>query len=450
MKPNQLNSFILQTNDRNLFYFFYTNDGNISYSIYSNNHWSNPKTVIERVNYNFSVNLTEKDDIYVFCQDLKGNVILCLYQNKNWSSKTILENKVSEIYDINFQMLFDNKNLSLIYSMPIIGEKSSHLIYHSMDNNRWNSPQILDTIIPFKGLPFVLQNINSNLNIAFYERKGKESSLGYREFSVPLQKWSNFNPFHTTFYTYTDQSFLTTENTIHTLFLVRTNFSYQLIYRYKEGLDWSMPNLIYEGGRVETCSMFILENQLWILWYINSNIYVSISQNLGKSFNKPIPYKGNYPSIPVKATFITNLEQKESQLYTRELILNGQSIPEIAIVPELYPDFYSPIESKSDTVTSIQSVNPDNSLREKIVILENKISSYETELAEKNAQINSMIKEKNILIKTKEILENQISEQSSELSSLQKQIEQITEQQSDNVDCLSQALKNDSDENLEN
>lgn len=427
MKPYQLNSFILQTVNNHLWYFFYSPDRSICYSLYNNKHWSNPITVMRDVNSNFSVSLTCKEEIYVFCQDLSGNIVLCLFKDENWSSKVILESKSSEIYDINFQILFDNQSLNLIYNMPIVGEKNVQLIYQLKDNkDKWNSPQILDTIIPFKFSPFIFQKISDNHSITFYEKKGKDCSLGYREFSSVLKKWGNFNPFHSTSYVYVDQSFLTTEDTIHALYIVKTSFSYQLIYKYKRGSDWSSPIIIYECNKIEMCSLFILDSQLWVIWYINSQLYTCISQNLGKTFSKPSRYQGHYLAYPTKASFITNIKQKEEKLYLRELLLYDQPIPQILLIPELYPSFYEISSNTHVEVIHKKSVDSgivDDSLKERISILQNKNSSYEHQLSEKDSQIISLIKEKNLLNKTKEILENQISEQGLEILSLQKQLE---------------------------
>lgn len=420
LRAYKSNCFILQTLNRNLWYFFYSPDGKICYSLYHNKHWGNPITIIKNVNYNFSVNLTSKEDIYVFCQDLSGNVILCLYSNDTWSTKIILENKSSEIYDINFQMLYNSQSLNLIYSMPVVGEKSSQLIYHSMENNKWNSPQVLDNIIPFDNLPFIIQQVNDNLSIAFYEKKGKDCCLGYREFSVALKKWGTFNPFHSTIYTYIDQSFLTTQDTIHALYIIKTGFSYQLIYKNKSSDEWSNSITLYESNKIDKCSIFIIENQLWAIWYINSQLYACISYNFGKTFTKPSRYQGNYNNSAVKAYFITNIKQKEEKLFIREILLYGQPIPQILLIPELYPDFYDIDSNNIDT-----SKQAETDYLERISILENKISSYEKQVAEKDLQINSLIKEKNLLVQTKKILENQIANQSLELLSLQKQIENV-------------------------
>ncbi len=426
----QSNCFILQTTNNNLWYFFYSPDGSICYSIYSNKHWSNPVTVVSDVSYNFSVNLTSDDDIYVFCQDSSGNVMVCLYKDKEWTQKVILENKSNEIHNINFQILFNNQTLDLIYSMPI-AEKNSQMVYQYKDsNNKWTSPQILDTIIPFKFTPFAIQKVNDNISVVFYEKKGSECSLGYREFSPTLKKWGNFNNFHTTSYMYVDQSFLTTEDTIHVLYIVKTTFSNQLIYKYKSGSDWSSPIMLYEANKIDICSLFIVDNQLWAIWYINSKLFTCVSQNLGKTFNKPSRYQGNYIANPMKANFITNIKQKEEKLYLREILLCDYPIPEILLIPHLYPDFYNlelntkvEVIHKASTEPTVRAMVNDDSFKDQMSILKNKITSYEQKINEQNLQITSLIKEKAVLNKTKEILENQIQQQSIEILSLQNQLD---------------------------
>lgn len=416
---SQSNCFIVQTSN-DLFYFFYSPDGNICYSLYNNECWSKPISIIEDVNYNFSVSLSNNDDIYIFCQDLLGNVILCLYQNQNWTSKKILENKSSDIYNINFQMIGDSNSFNLIYSMPIAEEKNAQLVYHSMDNNKWSSPQILDNIIPLKPFPFILESVNSNLYIAFYQKQTKNHCLGYREFSTILKKWSKFNSFNETLYTYLDQSFLVTDDAIYALYIVKGNFSSQLIYKYKKDTNWSMPYILYEANKIDLCSLFIVDNQLWVIWCINSYVYTSVSYNMGKTFTKTqIHY---YNDSLYKASFITNKRIKK-EAYINELLIYGQPIPKILFIPELYRSLYninstSKQEEKEETKTTYIEEE-----KEKLDILKNKISIYENQLNEKENQINLLIEEKNLLLQTKNSLENQLTQKNIELEEQRKQLQ---------------------------
>lgn len=394
------NCFIVQTSN-NLFYFFYSYDRSIYYNLYSNGHWLKPVTVIEEVNYNFSVSLSN-DDIYIFCQDLFGNVILCLYKNQKWSFKKILENKSSDIYNINFQMIIDNMSFNLIYSMPTL-ENNAQLVYHSMDN----SPQILDNIIPLNSMPFVTERVNNNLHLVFYQKKKKYHYLGYREFSTALKKWSQFNSFDETSYTYSDQSFLVTEDTIYTLYIVKGNFSYQLIYKYKKDSQWSSPYILYESNKIDMCCIFILNNQLWIVWCINPYVYTSISYDMGKTFNKAQRYI--YNDSLFKASFISNKKTKD--FYIKELFICGQSNPKILFIPD-------------DFLYSQEKIIHTESISEKLNILKNKISIYEKQLTEKENQIDLLIEEKNLLLKTKGNLENQLAQKNIELKEIKEQLNQ--------------------------
>jgi hypothetical protein len=409
-----------------LWYFFYSPDNTIKYSLHSNRHWGNPLTVINNVTPNFSINLTDKNEIYIFCQDIYGNILLCQYKDKAWSSKIILENKSSEISNINFEMLINNQNLNLVCSVPIPDEKSSKLVYYSKNNNNhWDYPQTVDKITPFTKSPFIHQQINNALSIFFYQKKENGYSLGYREFSSTLKKWGEFNSFHNSAYSYIDQSFLTTDDTIHVLYIVRGKFSQQLIYKQKNGSNWSSPIVLYENQKIELCSLLILDKQLWAIWYINSRIYTCISQNLGLSFGKPSRYSDNSIPLPTKSTFISNKKQKEEHLYIREILLYDEPIPEILLIPELCPDFYR-INSSIEIIHK-QSVANEDLSKQQINILENKISSYENQIKEKDSQINSFVKERLLLYKTKEILESKIAEQSLELISMQKQLEALSQ-----------------------
>lgn len=402
MKVYQNNSFLLQTQDNLLWYFFYSQEGNICYTIYKNRHWSTPIIIIRNTNSNFSVNINAKDIIYLFCQDLSGNVVLCVYKDNIWSSSVVLENTSNQIHNINFQMIMEDNSLNLIYTMPISYDKKSQLFYHFKENENWSSPQILDTISPLRQSPFNLQKINNRHNIIFYTQELETSSLGYREFSVPLKKWGKFNAIHKTKYKYTDQSFLTTENTLYVLYIVKNAFSCQLIFKKKSSEIWDTTILIFEGPKIELCTLFILENQLWLVWYSNSYLFTCVSNNMGKSFSKPQRYGKELSIIPYKAAFISNSSQQSKNIYLKEILISGnseQENPKFLLIPEIYPDFYNYTENF-------------NELNE----LKNKINSYEQ-------LINNLNSEKNLLYETKKILEQQISKQSMEILSLQKQLE---------------------------
>lgn len=400
MKPYQSTGFMIQTKNKALWYFFYNSEGNICYTVYKNKHWSTPTAIIKNIYPNFSVNITDKDIIYVFCQDISGNVILSVYQNGTWNSSIVLENNSAQIHNINFQMIIEDNSLNLIYTMPISYDKKSQLFYHYKDNDKWSSPQIIDTISPLRQSPFSLQKINNCHNIVFYAQEHDFLSLGYREFSASQKKWSKFNTIHNTKHKYADQSFLTTENTLHTLYIVKNNFLCQLIYKKKSSENWDTPIILYENSKIELCTLFILDNQLWAVWFSNSQFFTSISYNMGKTFSKPQRYGKPIDYLPYKANFISNSRQIGEQFRLNELLIGSsyeQNTPKVLIFPDLHPDFYNYSESELNE-------------------LKNKINSYEH-------LINNLNSEKNLLYETKKILEKQIAVQSMEISSLQKKID---------------------------
>ncbi len=425
MRIESVNHYMVQNKKGILRCFFHDLELGICSKTYKNDRWSIPEVIFKDGIENFSANLGEDDQIYVFCQNQIGNIFLCLYQNESWHTQLILQNQTNSLIPVRFHCLLNDMGLHLFYNLPNESGTEQMLIYQSRSpEGRWSTPSKIDVIKPFISVPFIVQKVNEHHVLVFYQILNKEYTLGYREFSLSQKKWSDLIVFHNTSYQCIDQSFLIVNDAIHVLYALRGMFSYQLVYRRKLGSTWSSPTTLWDGQRIDTCSLFSAHNKLWISWIGSNQVYYCTSENNGQSFSRPTRHQ-QLSSPVVKGIFQTNHVTIKKNLYLSEFYIKDTDLLELLLLPDVYPEIYHlseepPTHKVQEKVSSDISptindeYEPSIENSEYIYKMQNQLSMYTKQLQEKEQQIfqfTQLLQEKS----------NELSELHVQMRELQKE-----------------------------
>ncbi len=333
-------NYIVRTKDDVLLSFYYSDQYELHYKLYENNKWSEKRRIIDNVKDTYSITMSSDGTIYLFCQDREGNIILCQSDSLNeWVTKVILRNQSSKIHRIFFNGLIDENGLNLIYNVPIPDEDSHHLMSQSVNNRgEWSEAKTIDKIISLPNKLFDMQPITKSHSLLFYQKRTPENRLGYREFTVTAL--SDYHIFHTTGYHILETSFLTTSNAIHVLYVVKSMFSIQILYRKKESHAFTNPIVIWEAQKLSNCMLTIIENNLYATWVSASQLYYSVSTDLGNSFKRPVKYNNRFSQTAIKANYISYEAMAEHQFVCHELYVNKDNICDILFLPDMYKNFH--------------------------------------------------------------------------------------------------------------
>ncbi len=344
--------------DNKLLCFYYSKEREIICRTYENNKWGRGIRVLSNTRPNFTVTIGKESMIYLFCQENIGDIVLCTGKDDEWKSKVILKNQSNKIYPIQLYPIITDDGICLTYNVPVPDDnKSNYIVFQKLDaNGQWSQASRIDKFVSMQDDLYKVQSISNEHMILFYQTRTPENNLGYREINPYMQ--GDYNIFHSTAYNIIDSSFLTTNNTIHVLYIVKSMFSTQLLYRKKESKQFSNPITIWEGQKINNCLIFFANDKLYATYTHNGQLFYCISENKGISFSRPARYKNKFCLNPVKSTYISETPQSENTFYCRQLYVDNLNLCDIQLLPDLYEDFYL-AETNSTPIINNERKNYD-------------------------------------------------------------------------------------------
>jgi hypothetical protein len=452
-----MNSYIVRLKDDTLFCFYYINGKGISFKEFINNKWSKEQSLLLTGSDNFTVSIDVEGFIYLVCQDSVGDLSISNNKNGSWESRVILKNQAASIYKISMQPIFTQTGMSLIYNIPSQDDKGHNLVLQSLnDSGVWSPAARIDKFYATHGKMYQLQMLNSSHGILFYQTRGTENILGYRE--ITPDKFGNFYSFYKSSYQVLDSSFLTTASTIHVLFIVKTMFSSQLLYKKKDNNEFSTSTVIWDAPRMDNCHLFFSNDNLYISYVNNGHLYMCMSEDKGNTFSKPIKYRKKFCLHPVKANYISETSQRENVYFVRQLYVDREAPWDIQLMSDMSEEFYEISNTQEPVFVQTTVKIPENetaqvfnSYDEK-VIERDSLEEKSKQILEKEAQINyitNLVKKRNEdFIDIENIYKNKIESLSLENKQLRKELENI-EYKDDNLTTKSEPSKYDTQINVE-
>ena len=381
---------VIRTRHNTLFLFF-GNELGIHCSRYENEGWLEPELIIPNVHPEFSVSVSSNDVIYILCRDKNNKIFICRKNETDiWESKPLIESK----YTITpkFYLSTNKSNMNLIYNTPTDDPKINYINYTSLNKGNWDKLVKIDAILPFDNSPYIINTIEDNHIIIFC--RTDENTINCREVLLSPFTLGTLNTVaRTNSYPILDFSTLITNDKIHMVFLIKTRFSYQLVYKSKVETQISQPVVLWEGQKADSCSIFSCDKKVHIVWTNGNQCFSINSENDCQSFSRAqrVPYQ--LPNNTVKVEYI-NANINEKHIFnSSELYVDRDNKTAIQVVNLFDKHFYP--ESKDSlnlTAASAMEYNNNLTLKENIEVLKNKIIQYETTLSENNNQLTELTK----------------------------------------------------------
>ncbi len=383
------NRFIVKMNNGNLLCFFHES-GNIFFKKIKNGICEPPENIISDVRELYTVNLLENGEVYLFCQNTCGDIVNLTFKDEKITKNVILKNNGKNSKDIIFYCVKKNSKMTLIYNIPTDHSNFCDIMQQSFNGKNWSSAKKIDTAICMNDFIFKIQMRNFSNGVVFYQKKGKnnEINIGCREFNI--DEISEYTPIYSTTYKIIGTSFLTTNENIHFVFVIKNIFSSRIIYRKKDLNGINEYIVVGEAQHIENCDLFIIKNKIYIFWKGSSGIFCCFSENSGKTFSKPCKYSGKVCQN-IKKSFYLSFEQMEiEKFFIRNIYTNTQNIADIQILPELYENFISKTV-KTETIEKPEQPKKNNYVQETTFeMLKNQIAMLNNQMASKNKQIERL------------------------------------------------------------
>lgn len=381
---------VIRTKQNSLFVFF-GNEYGINCSRYENQSWLEPELIIPNVHSQFSVSVSANDVIYILCRDKNNKIFICRKNEADsWESKPLIENKYN--FTPKFYLSTNKSSMSLIYNTPTDDPKINYINYTSLAKGNWEKLVKIDAILPFDESPYIINTIEDNHIIIFC--RTDENMVNCREVLLSPFTLGTLNTVaRTNSFPILDFSSLVTEEKIHMVFLIKTRFSYQLVYKSKIETQISQPIVLWEGQKADSCSIFSCDRKIHIVWTNGNQCFSISSDNDCESFSRAqkIPYQ--LIGTPVKVEYINANTNEKNIFNASELYIDSENKNSIQIV-NLFDKHFYPENKDALNLAAASSMEYNNSLslKENIEILKNKIIQYETTLSESNNQLTELAK----------------------------------------------------------
>lgn len=307
MTNERINYYIVKQSKGTLWAFFYDFKDGICYITYTYDAWSNKQIIYKDGTKNFSVYLDNRDQIHLFCQDNTGNIILYQYINNEWKSEILLYSKSGFLDSLHFDAIIQGEDLYLFYNLKDPNSNRHALVQQiAIKGKHWNNPSLIDYIEPLNNQPFsVYRDLNNNI-LLFYQKQQDGCQLGYKKYSQNMTTWSSFYPFDKNSFPYVDSSVLLNNQSIQSLYIRKEKHYSTLFYRLKDEFKWGEAQKLFEKGNISSCSLFTIDDHLWIAWMSEGRLYSCYSTDMGHTFSNPSVHLSEKSSLPIKAHYQSN------------------------------------------------------------------------------------------------------------------------------------------------
>ncbi|MBR1735500.1 MAG: hypothetical protein IJ736_00590 [Firmicutes bacterium] len=342
--------------------------------------WGNEeREIICGVSPYFTENIDDKGRLMMFCQNMQGDIILCTENNGQWKAVTILENSRSERQKMLFYCIAGAGNMSLIYNVP-----TDNIIMRQNlgKNGVWEAPEKLDDIYDGDNEIFKVQIIKGDHLLLFYRKKSPELQAGYKE--ITKNKSGSFNMIYSTGYNISDSSYITDGENIHFLYIVKSMFFNQVIYRRKDGKGLSASLVLFEGQGVKDCIVQIIVGKLYCCFICSGRILYRVSNDNGNSFEKTARYEKPVSSAVSKAEFIC--DEKNDKFICSEVYTNGKGSSEVYFINE-----YLYVSAEEQTEKNIEDNDEYRKMKNALLMYKKEIEKKENTISD----MNEMLKIKN-------------------------------------------------------
>lgn len=400
LKADKLNYYIIKQRDETIWRFSYENGAGVVCSILNRSQWSKNSTVCKNALDIFYVLLGDNDEIQVFCQDSKGSIILCSLRNGLWETDILIQRKSMNAGPVYFSVIQCQKDLHLFYTITDLRSNRQAVIHQVLyGGSKWSTPAIIDGIQPLSWVPFIICMDSMGNIYVFYQTIGIGHKLGYKKYLIDKEIWGNFNELNNSSLGYQDLSFLASDKCFNLLYIKKEEASLSLNFHCKDAL-WRKPVELFQHKKIEFCSLFKLEDDLWAVWVCDNKIYTCSSCDNGHSFSTPSVFRYIDSMNAIKAVYRSNLSS-ESNLCINEIYVNDNDERDFFILADLLPEI---VTVEDDEILDLLDICSDSHLehiKKHINELNEKINQYKENIRAKNQQIfklNEMMEEKNSLI----------------------------------------------------
>lgn len=324
-------TYIIKTRQALICYYYF--GGRLLKRVRSGKGLSDEFLVMAGVRPAFSLNLTDKGEVCIFCRDMKGNVIFLKDVKEGVKGRVILENQENVIKgNILFDAVFGDDGIDLVFNAPLKGGGDG--VYCQRLSDKGYSPVFLDEVLPVKGEAFRAAQAGGGLRLLLYH-KGRGAArynlLGYRE--LLGARPSSFNTVFETGLNFGEYSMLINRERFYFLAVINSFFSSRLIFKTKGGEGFSRLRTITDMKGIEAPLVFLFDGRPTLFFKSGGKNYICFEDF------KPTAFKGKICESLKRGIFID--KRSGGRIKAGEVLINAEKPWDVQVYPELDENFLS-------------------------------------------------------------------------------------------------------------
>lgn len=225
--------------------------------------WQQPKCIVEGA-MAFSL-CTYEGYTYLLYPTTDGRLLLSASADLlRWDIRTLWNEGGRQWQQDGCFMIPKQDMLHLIYPQKDEVNGSTVLQYAVFQKGQWQMPYRMEGILTLPGTPFLARRLGENHVILYY--RSQRNTISARELLLSPFTLGSVVPLIQTNGQCLDFSILEDTQRLHILYVVRTLFGTQVVYRYKEGSTPSRPIVLWEGNNCDVCLLYRDQGCVTMLW----------------------------------------------------------------------------------------------------------------------------------------------------------------------------------------
>lgn len=399
------------------------------------------QTIISDVHNDYYVTIDNSDLIHILCQNIKGDIIYLRYYNYCWEKETILISGTYSNYNKYFCIVPGNKMLHFFF---IVKNNENWLLVHQIKNGDKNyEPAVLD-YIKLESKPFTTC-IDHNENIYVFYKAANSSCthVGYKKYDIKALKWNQYSKIINM-----DQNcsipnvFMDNNCNIYLTWYCEKKDATNIMYQ-KLTLDKTQPTEkeILIGNADSICfnpSFILLDDNLWLIWKTQYDIYTCFSNDYGLSWSKPLKYDYSYIDNVLHIVYSSSIHHEKQRFVCHDILGNTHKTLTFVIVSDILNisddvlcETAAASENSGDIINVSLYLESIKSIFEKvfqsITYTENQKKTLENQLENLGKYNKNLIDEINYLKENLKTLDNKNKKLVNESYNLRKKVQNISD-----------------------
>ncbi len=225
--------------------------------------WDAPKCIAEGVAA-FSL-CTYEGYTYLLYPTTDGRLLLSASADLlRWNIRTLWNEGGRQWQQDGCFMIPKKDMLHVIYPQKDEINGTAALQYAVFHEGKWQMPYRMDGILTLPGTPFLAKRLGENHIILYY--RSQRNTISARELLLSPFTLGSVIPLIQANGQCVDFSILEDAQRLHILYVVRTFFGTQVVYRYREGNTLSRPFVLWEGNHCDMCLLYRENGSMMMLW----------------------------------------------------------------------------------------------------------------------------------------------------------------------------------------